>query len=443
MAETCYAVIDCNNFFVSCERLFRPDLWKQPVIVLSNNDGCVVARSNEARALGIKMGQPVFEIRPLLQRHKVTAFSGNFPLYLNLSQRVLQLIRTVSPATEPYSIDEAFINLTNIAPAERTALMQKLVSTIYRATHIPVSIGIAPTKTLAKLANELVKSISRNEVSCAPSCPIQPQAGVLNLTETPDLQPYLAGTPIEDIWGIGRQTAPKLTARGIVTAADYCSAPLGVIQQLLNLPGEQIWFELQGRDRLGFQERPSTTKSLVVSRSFGRPITDFKSTQQAVSSFVETIARKLRQQKQQADKIAVSLYWKVQPGTRYKPSTSATVTLEQPTNLAAPLITAAFQALQQAWLSEFPVVKAGVHVGALSPEAQAALSLFCDTADQSKRIKLSGTWKKIDEINQKYGHGLIMAGSSLKAADHHNWLSQRNHSSPLYVTSWRDLAQVT
>lgn len=442
MPETCYAVIDCNNFFVSCERLFRPDLWQKPVIVLSNNDGCVVARSNESRALGIKMGQPAFEIRPLLKQHNVTAFSGNFSLYLNLSQRILSLIKAVSPATEPYSIDEAFINLSNIAAADRTALMQQLVVTIQQATHIPVSIGIAPTKTLAKLANELVKSVSRNETACNPAWPIQPQDGVLNLSETPDLLPYLTGTPIEDVWGIGRQTAPKLTSKGIITAADYIQTPIGKIQQQLNLPGEQIWFELQGRDRLGFQERSTVTKSLVVSRSFGRPVTDYKSTQQALSSFAETLARKLRQQKQQTNRLTVSLGWKVQSGTRYKPTTSATITLDQPTNLAAPLITAAFQALEQAWLQEFPVVKAGIGVSTLSSEAQTALSLFFDDSAQMKQDKLKLTWKKIDGLNQKYGHGLIMAGSSLKTADHSNWQSQRSFGSPRYVSNWNELARV-
>jgi DNA polymerase V len=271
---------------------------------------------------------------------------------------------------------------------------------------------------------------------------VQPRAGVLNLSKATDVLPYLTQTPIEDIWGIGRQTAPKLTSKGINTAADYIQTPIGTIQQILNLPGEQIWYELQGRDRLGFQERSTTTKSLIVSRSFGKPITDFKSTQQAISSFAETVARKLRLQKQQTDRLTVSLGWRVQSGTRYKPTTSATVTLDQPTNLAAPLITAALQALQQAWLHEFPVVKAGIAVSALSSEAQTALSLFFDDSAQTKQNKLQQTWKKIDSLNQKYGHGLIMAGSSLKANGHVDWQSQRNFGSPRYVSNWNELAQV-
>lgn len=443
MPITCYAVIDCNNFFVSCERLFRPDLWHKPVIVLSNNDGCVVARSNEARALGIKMGQPAFEIKQLLKQHQVTVFSGNFPLYLNVSQRVLSLIRAVSPTAESYSIDEAFIDLTTIVPEQCTALMQTLVTTIQKATHIPVSIGIAPTKTLAKLANEIVKSVSRNEKKRDPFWPTQPQGGVLNLSEVSDLKPYLDQTPIEQIWGIGRQTAPKLTSKGIVTAADYTTTPLPQIQKLLHLPGEQIWHELRGTDVFGLESKSTTTKSLVVSRSFGQPITSFETTQQAISSFAETIARKLRQQNQQTHRITVSLGWRVQSGTRYKPTTTATMLLDQPTNLAAPIITAALKALHQAWLTDFPAVKAGITASTLSPATQTALALFFDDTTQQKINKLQTTWKNLDELNQKYGHNLVMTARSLKPTHLPAWQSQRKFSSPRYVTHWNELATVT
>lgn len=443
MAETCYAVIDCNNFFVSCERVFRPDLWKKPVIVLSGNDGCVVARSNEARALGIKMGQPAFELRSFIKQHQITVFSGNFPLYLNLSRRVFSLIREVCPEIEPYSIDEAFINLTQIPQANRTQLMQDLVKTIYQATHIPVSVGIAPTKTLAKLANEVVKKISRNPETVQPLWPIRPAGSVLNLSELADYSAYLTATPIEAVWGIGRQTSPKLTSKGILTAADFIARPLGEIQNWLKLPGEQIWHELRGQVQLGFATHTNTTKSLMVSRSFGQPITSLASTSQAISSFAEVIARKLRNQKQQTNRVTVSLAWRVQTKTRFKPMTHASVTLDQPTNLTGPLISAALQALQKCWLDEFPVVKAGISVGTMSTTDQTALSLFYDETTQQKFQKLNHTWQKLDSLNHKYGSGLIKAGSSLKTTGHVDWQSLRKFSSPHYLSNWQELCQVT
>ncbi|HCC84873.1 MAG TPA: hypothetical protein DEP87_04285 [Candidatus Pacebacteria bacterium] len=438
----CYGVIDCNNFFVSCERLFRPDLLQKPVMVLSSNDGCVVARSNEVRALGVKMGQPVFELKDLIRLHQITIFSANFSLYQNLSARVLQLIKAVCPQTEPYSIDEAFVELSTIPKIEREPLMQQLRLQIYQATQIPVSIGLAPTKTLAKLANELVKSVDRRESAIALNWPVIPQAGVLNLSQTSDLSFYLQTTPIEKIWGIGGRTAPKLTRLGINTAQDFIKTPLNQIQQLLKTPGSQIWHELNGIPKLTLSHHGPETQSLMVSRSFGQPITDFHNLQVAVGNFAEAIALKLRRQAQQTSSLTVSIFWKTRPGERYKPNTSANITLDQPSQLTSVIMTAAMTALKQAWLPDFPAIKAGINAFNLSPVSRQAQALFLDDQTHAQLEHQAKTWIQVDQLNQKFGQVIIKTGRCLTGKNHSTWQSKHQHRSPDYLTAWSDLAPV-
>ncbi len=287
-----FALLDCNNFYVSCERVFNPRLENRPVIVLSNNDGCAVARSNEAKALGIKMGSPFFKIRHILDYHKVQVFSSNYALYGDMSMRVMQTLAAFTPAMEIYSIDEAFLDMTRFTFTGLTDYGTTIRQKVKQDTGIPVSIGIATSKTLAKVANKIAKKSARAN-------------GVLDLTNTTYQDKALEITPVADVWGIGRKYAAFLTMRGIKTAKDFKYADPKMIQKKMGINGIKTQKELCGESCYPMEENPPSKKSISVSRSFKKPVTDKNDLSEAVCSYIARGAEKLRKQNSLAEAMTV------------------------------------------------------------------------------------------------------------------------------------------
>jgi len=291
--KTMYGLCDCNNFFASCERVFRPELEGRPVVVLSNNDGCVIARSNEAKALGIRMGHPYFQIRDLEKRHNVAVFSSNFNLYGDMSRRVIWTLRRMVPAAEVYSIDEAFLDLRGIETGRLEELGRHISRTVRRNTGIPVSIGIAPTKTLAKIASKLCKEYPKLQGACLM---YRPQ----------DIEKVLRKFPIEDVWGIGRKHRRMLQAANVRTAWDFVQRPEAWIRGRMGVTGLRTWKELQGEACIDFESAPPAKQQITVSRSFAHELTQYEEIHTSVAAFASMAAEKLRRQQSLCGEVTVS-----------------------------------------------------------------------------------------------------------------------------------------
>ena len=275
-----YGLIDCNNFFVSCERVFRPSLEGRPTVVLSSNDGCVIARSNEARALGVGMGQPVFQIKTLIRQEDIQVISANHSLYSDMSHRVMQVLAELAPSAETYSIDECFLDLTGIRD-DLAGFGQRVRTTVQQWTGLPVCVGIAETKTLAKVANRIAKTSERTQ-------------GVLNLTGSSRRSKALEMTPVAQVWGIGRQFALKLDHEGARTALDLSRLSDGWVRKEMGVQGLRTVLELRGEDCIGFEDMPQPKQSTMVSRSFGRPVTALEDLADAITVFATDAARSIR-----------------------------------------------------------------------------------------------------------------------------------------------------
>ena len=321
-----FALADCNNFFASCERVFRPDLQGKPVIVLSNNDGCAVARSNEAKALGIKMGDPYFKIKHIVEKHGVAVFSGNMDLYGDMSQRVRWVLEEFAPAVEVYSIDEAFLDLRGINNIDFDAYAKTISARCWKMTSIPVSVGISPTKTLAKIASKLCKQYPKLRGGCY-------------MHRAQDIEKVLRKFPIEDVWGIGRRSAAKLHERHIKTAFDFTLLPESAVQGIMGITGVRTWKELQGIPCIEFEDGFEAKQSICVSRSFSSEIYDLKELQEQIANFASSMAEKLRKQHSVTSEMAVFAYTnrfkENQPQTHSSSLVSfATATAEQRTIVA-------------------------------------------------------------------------------------------------------------
>jgi len=408
------ALVDCDAFYVSCERVFNPKLEGEPVIVLSNNDGCAVARSNEAKALGIKMGAPVFQIRELIAQHQVQVFSSNYALYGNLSNRVMQTLRNFTPEVEVYSIDEAFLALPGTCDATALTTIRE---TVKRWTGIPVSIGLAQTKTLAKIANHQAK---RQDGICILD---QPEA-------------VLATLPVSEVWGIGRQSTKKLQAHGITTALDLQQVDLRWIRRQMGIVGVRIVQELRGIPCLPLELVPPLRKSCCVSRSFGRLVTTLDEMQEAVATFTARAAYKLRR-----DNLTASLLTVFIATNRFSPDqpyyrNSATVGLSCPTNDTIALTKAALQALEPLYRADQQYQKAGVWLGELTPANQVQRDLFINPHDQEKARQLM---RVVDTLNrQPLSRTAHCAAEGLRQP----WQMRVQRRSPRYTTRWDELLQV-
>ncbi|PHS79015.1 MAG: hypothetical protein COB59_04195 [Rhodospirillaceae bacterium] len=428
--EPLYALVDCNNFFASCERVFRPDLEGKPIVVLSNNDGCIVARSNEVKALDVPMAGPYFKSKALLERHGTTVFSSNYELYADMSARVMAVLADFSPSLEVYSIDEAFLNLGDFDENTLHQHLRKLQAQVKRWTGIPVSIGVAKTKTLAKLASERAKKDTCNQ-------------GLLILKEPADIQSALRRTPVGDVWGIGRRWSTRFQAMGITSAADFVGLSEPWVRGKMGVTGARTHAELLGQACFVLQSQPPSKKSCVASRSFSKPVTDYGELKDAIATFSARAAERLRKGGLVAAEVnAFVMTDRFKEDGRGQDGAS-TVALISPSNLTSDITRAALQALQKAYCPGTQYKKAGVMLLGLAPESQAQTTLFAAPVSAQKKAKR--LQRALDILNgAKYGvRDLVRVGAfSGPIENPKNWHLRRDQRSPRYTTQWKDLKQI-
>ena len=418
-----FALADCNNFFASCERVFRPDLQGKPVIVLSNNDGCAIARSNEAKALGVKMGAPFFKIRDIVRRHNVAVFSGNMPLYGDMSQRVRWVLEEFAPGIEVYSIDEAFLDLRGMKNIDFDAYAKRISAQCWKMTSIPVSVGIAPTKTLAKIASKLCKQYPKLRGGCYMH---RPQ----------DIEKVLRKFPIEDVWGIGRRTAPKLKARGVNTAYEFTQLPEGVVRMMLGIGGVRTWKELRGIPCLEFEDGFEAKQSICVSRSFSSEIYEVKELQEQIANFASAMASKLRKQQSVTSEMVVFAYTNRFREEVPQIHANTLVPFITPTAEERIIIAQAVSAAKTLFKQGFGYKKAGVIATKIVSEKHVMHSLFEDREAVEREHKITSA---LDAINAAFGKGTI----KLAVQGSGEIKSSSENQSPHYTTRWSDIPLVT
>ncbi len=414
------ALADCNNFYASCERVFNPGLKYKPIVVLSNNDGCIIARSNEAKALGIKMGEPVFKVRDIIDNNNVYVFSTNFALYGDMSSRVMSLLSDMSPEIEIYSIDEAFMNFTGVK--NNVQLASKMKSIIAKSTGIPISIGIAETKTLAKVANYFAKK--------------QTDDGVYILTEQLQIEDTLKALPVSKLWGVGSRHLRMLYSYGINTAYDFVQLNEEWVLEKMTIMGLRMQRELKGDSCFGIDLYPSRKKNIRTSRSFAVKVNSLQPIQESIVAHAAKCAEKLRMENSCAQYVSVIL--KTNPFSKsqdyyygYK-----SINLEMPTNDSIEIVNAAKKLLGSIYKEGLIYTKSGVIVGDTVPADQVQLSLFYSEQDKEKRKNL---YKSVDFINQSMGRNKIqLLGQGIAK----KWTLKQENLSPCYTTRWADLLRV-
>lgn len=420
-----YAVVDCNNFFASCERVFRPDLKGKPVVVLSNNDGCIVSRSAEAKMLGVKMAVPYFEVRELLQRNKVSVFSSNYALYGDFSSRVMDTLSHFADAEddlEVYSIDEAFLNLAPQLPYRKPEeYCREIRRTVEQWTGIPVSIGIAPTKTLSKVANDVAKKHKGYK-------------GVFWMDSEMRTQKVLEATPVGDVWGIGYRLSYKLAEYGITTAWRLREADAGWIKKKFGITVLRTLQELRGTPCFFDGSVPDVRKSIASTRSFGRNVTSFEDLREAIATYVSWAAVKLRKQESAARGLYVFIRMN-KDHSRPNQHESAFRELPVATDSTPELIHHATEMLREIFHEGTIYKKAGVMLSGIMPRGNVQLDVF-DTTDREK----SGTLMQVlDKINRANGEGLVKFAAMGVT---NNWMMRSGMRSPNYTTKWEDILRI-
>lgn len=419
-----YALVDCNNFFVSCERAFQPELEGKPVVVLSNNDGCVVARSNESKAMGIKMGTPFFKIRDKVESGNLIVRSSNYSLYGDLSSRVMSILAAAVPKIEIYSIDEAYLCVDGIDKKKLEVLCPELVRRIRKWVGIPVSIGIASTKTLAKVANHFAKKYPGYK-------------GVCRIATEEQRVKALKLTPIGDVWGIGRRVAPRLLAMGLTTAFDYVSMPQDWVYKNLGLGGLRVWNELNGKESVE-EERDEARQSICTSRSFAETITDIQELSARVSDFAAKCAEKLRHDGTAAYCINTFLYTNRFREDKPQDFPDATIRLDMPASSTQEVVSAALKALKLIWKPGFEYKKAGVVVFDIVNRDERQLTLFeTDSAKKEKQDVLS---QVMDNVNVSSGQSVLRVAT--QRPGHYADGIRREHASRLFSTDWDSIIEI-
>lgn len=420
------ALIDCNNFYVSCERVFNPKLHGKPVVVLSNNDGCAVARSNEAKALGIPMGAPWFKYKDLAKQHGIIAYSSNYALYADMSNRVMSILRNYSPTQEVYSIDESFLDLTGFEWRDLIMYGQDMRNTILRGTGLPVCVGIASTKTLAKLANHCAKK--RDEFN-----------GVCNFNylEPNTLNLLLMQIEVGEVWGVGRKLAPKLNDLGIMTVYDLKRAEPGQLRRHFSVVMEKTIRELNGTVCIEMEEVPPAKQQIVSSRSFGEPVTDIESLMESISLYTSRAAEKLRRQESYAGSITVFIHTSRFREKDPQYSNSYTVSIPTQTNSTTKLVGIALWALRQIYQPGYKYAKAGIMLGEFVDAISVQADMFSDQVPRDKSEKLM---EVMDRINAKMGKHKLTVGSQVTKTQ--PWAMKQDMKSPCYTTRWDELLKV-
>ncbi len=428
-----YALVDGNNFYVSCERVFRPGLNGRPVIVLSNNDGCAIARSNEAKALGIAMGAPWFKIKHMAESDGLVALSANFALYGDLSDRMMSLAAGLGPAQEIYSIDESFIDLTGVR-GNLVDRCHKVRSRILQWVGIPCGIGIGSTKTLAKLANHVAKTAERKPG-------IYPEQ-LAQICDFGSLSPeafesVLAATPVQEVWGIGRRIAEQLNAGGVMTALDLIRIDAATIRAKFSVVVERTVRELQGTACIDMDDAPAPKKEIACTRSFGHPVTALSDLNEAVTHFASRAAEKLRKQGSTAQQLMCFIRTSpFRQDAQY--SRSVCMPLRRPTADTATLVAAALAGLQSIYRPGFNYAKAGVMLMDLQADSVHQSELVFDDAEEIRdRSPLMAT---LDGMNQRFGRGTVLMASAGLAGERRAWVMKQERRTPAYTTCWNDIA---
>ncbi|BCS87121.1 Y-family DNA polymerase [Pseudodesulfovibrio sediminis] len=418
-----YALIDCNNFYASCERAFRPDLRGRPLVVLSNNDGCIIARSNEVKDLGVGMGTPYFKCKAQLERHGIAVFSSNYALYGDLSARVMRVLTRFCPHVEIYSIDEAFVDLSGI-PGGATQFARRLRATVEQWTSIPVSIGIGPTKTLAKLTNKFAKQ--------QPRC-----HGVFNLNTSPDPDRVLRWTEIGDIWGIGPRHAKRLRKLGVNNAFDFRSLKQDWVKKKMTITGLQTLLELRGLPCHGLEAGPVSKKTIVSSRSFGHPVTSQEHLLEATAQYATRAAEKLRKQRSVASHILVFLQTNKFRLGQPQYSNTVSIPLIVSTAHTPTLIKAAQAGMTRIYREGYAYKKCGVMLSGLEASNGRWLSLLDIPPDAHSRH--TPIMEAVDACNARWGRDTVkFAASGINGS----WRMRREMRSPRYTTTWDELLGV-
>lgn len=417
-----FALVDCNNFYASCQRVFQPHLEGKPIIVLSNNDGCVIARSNEAKALGIEMGAPFFKIERFARQEGVAVFSSNYALYGDMSRRVMQVLGDFSPGLEIYSIDEAFLDLFGM-PQDLTRYALNICKRVRQWTGIPVSIGIAPTKTLAKLANRLAKK------------GLSPDGPVLVWSKLDSPEKTLAGIPVEDIWGISTGWGKRLRALGIENALAVREADPKQLRRHFGVVLERVAWELRGVSCLALETVQPARKQIMTSRSFGERLTLFDEVRAAVVAFATRSGEKLRAQGLCAQALCVFVQTSPFAVDQPRYANSITVEFNRPCQDSAVLVDAAVRGLRRIFRPGYAYQRAGILLPDLIPAGVEQVSLFAgETEDDGRSGKLMAV---MDQINRVYGrHTLRFASEALSD----NWRMRQAFKSPSFTTNWKELA---
>lgn len=405
-----FALVDCNNFFVSCERVFRPDLERRPVIVLSNNDGCVISRSEEAKALGIGMAVPFFEVRALAAEHRVVSISANHELYVDFSRRVAEVLRRHAPVVEEYSIDESFLTLPRDGDLLKRAW--DIRAEVGRWTGIPVSVGLAPAKALAKLASDKAKKAG----------------GVLSLLDAAERARVLADTPVEHVWGIAKRSAARLAEHGVRTAADFTDLDDPVIRKTLGIGAVRLAHELRGTSCLTLAAAAPERQSITVSRSFGRPVGSAAALEAAVAAFAAQAAERARRHGLKAGALSVFAGWR-EDG---RPAGDSDGVRLEPTADTPVLARAAKELAGRLFVEGRDFRKAGVVLGALEPADTGQAEFFDDgRAERSRRLL-----KAMDRLNAALGPGTLSYGGARVARA---TASRSERRSPRWTTVWEEL----
>ncbi|WP_034641262.1 Y-family DNA polymerase [Chitinilyticum aquatile] len=418
------ALIDVNNFYVSCQRVFQPVLEGKPVVVLSNNDGCVVARSNEVKALGVRMGHPWHQLRDMADQYGILAFSSNYALYADMSNRVMQVLAEFSPDQEVYSIDECFLGLGGLASVypDFTVLGQTIRHTVRQATRLPVCVGIAPTKTLAKFANHLAKKR-----------PVFAGVCDWDVLSPASRQQYLLDVEVGEVWGVGPRISKRLNSEGIHCVADLARADPEQIRQRYSVVLQRTVLELNGVSCLALEDHAPDKQQILCSRSFGQPICRYRELAEAVSTYVARAAEKLRKQQSLAGGLAV--YIRTNPFRPDDPQYSKhiAVPLSQASDDTLLLTRAALWVLKRIYRRGFSYAKAGVMLLDLQPRTGIQGYLFAEQADPLKRALLNDT---MDAINRRWGRGTLRVAST---GNNQSWKMRQNLVSPCWTTRWDEI----
>jgi DNA polymerase V len=421
-----FALVDVNNFYVSCERVFNPKLEGTPIVVLSNNDGCAVARSNEVKALGVKMGTPWFKMKDLAREQGILAFSSNYTLYGDMSNRVVQILRDFAPDTEVYSIDESFLRIETVTPlyGGAVAMSQQMRERIKQWTGLPVCVGVGPTKTLAKFANHLAKKNPQFEGVCD-----------LHVIPRPERVRWMAGIEVGEVWGVGGRIARRLEVMGIHTVLDLRNASPKEMRRHFGVVMERTCNELRGISCLALDDIAQPKQQIMSSRSFGRPVETIEELRESLASYLSRAAEKLRHQRS----VAGAVYVFIQTNRFNKDeqyNAGLTVPMSEPTDDTLTLTAAALAGLEVMYRSGYRYKKAGVMLTLLSDKHARQASIFDNLVVTQRSTKLMTA---LDMINRDHGCGTVRSGVS---GFTQHWAMRNENRSPRYTTRWDELPTV-